>query len=255
MSDSISQLTAEIAALKRAIAALASLPSTAAPLRQQLEAKEAELAVLRSEAPPPRRGVIDFGSGNQFGDITLGDITGGNIYKGTVNVGPTVTGPISSGRDVNIATNQTITNYEGTQPASTGSGGGGVLSGGARPVTLPDKLPPVSLAVGAVAEGARQPGTLTLTVTTDGRGYRLSVQETGESAPLAITAQKLADLNARARVELLAVVHDQELGEERYTRGLEIVRGAPGRTLPGPPRPRRRRPLAHFVRRPRRQPR
>lgn len=229
VSDAITKLEQEIAALKQALASLASMPMLGAPLRQQLEAKESELAVLRGESPPVRRNVIDFGSGNKFGDVTIGDVAGGNIHKATINLGPTITGPISSGRDVNIATNQEITNYGDRSPTASIQTGG-VLSGGTKPVTLPDKLPPVSLAVGAVAEAPRQPGTLTLSLAAEGRGYHLSL-DSGEHAPLPITAQKLADLNARARVELLAIVHDQELGVESYTRGIDIPQEQAARSL------------------------
>jgi hypothetical protein len=34
-----------------------------------------------------RRGVIDFGSGGQFGNLTFGDIAGGNITRDTINIG------------------------------------------------------------------------------------------------------------------------------------------------------------------------
>jgi len=34
-----------------------------------------------------RRGGLEFGSGNQFGDITIGDVAGGNIFKGNVFAG------------------------------------------------------------------------------------------------------------------------------------------------------------------------
>ncbi|NJN19814.1 MAG: CHAT domain-containing protein [Oscillochloris sp.] len=141
-----------------------------------------------------------------------------------------MTGPISAGGNVNVATNQTIHNTESGAAPSTAAPGG-VLSGGAQPITLPDRLPPVSLAVGAVAEAARHPGTLTLTLAAEGRSYRLTIHETGESAVLAITPQKLADLNARARVELLAVVHDQELGVASYTRGVTIPQEQAARSL------------------------
>lgn len=131
----IARLQTEIAGLKKAIALLATMPDARFPLEEELATKERELAQLRGAAPPAVRshnqtigehaqvgtaiagdvhgdvssvqqsGGVNVGSGNtieQIGDIVAGDKT--------VNEGPKVYGNITSGRDVNIATNQTINN-------------------------------------------------------------------------------------------------------------------------------------------------
>jgi hypothetical protein len=134
-SASAEKLRAEIASLRQAIDALAALPDMQRPLQEQLAAKERALAALTTTGGSTGRthsqqigehaqvgtaiagdvhgdvssvqqsGGVNFGSGNtieQIGDIVAGDKT--------VNEGPKVYGNITSGRDVNIATNQTINN-------------------------------------------------------------------------------------------------------------------------------------------------
>ncbi len=81
----IVQLTAEIAALQQAIAALAALPSEQARLRKQLAEKQRQLAALEAASTP-------------------------------ATPAPTIQSP-SAARDVNIATNQTINNYGGADSA------------------------------------------------------------------------------------------------------------------------------------------
>jgi len=128
------QLNDEIAALRTAIASLATLPDARRPLEAQLAANERELAALLGGAPPATRshnqiiggnaqvgtaiagdvhgnithqqsGGINLGSGNQIGSI--GDVVAGDKH---VTEGPRMSGPITSGRNTNIATNQTISN-------------------------------------------------------------------------------------------------------------------------------------------------
>jgi hypothetical protein len=142
----ITQLNTEIAALRTAIALLASLPDARRPLEVQLAAKERELAALHGGAPPAPRshsqaigggaragtaiagdvdgsvssinqsGGVNFGSGNQIGsvgDVVVGDKVADNK---TINQGPQISGAITSGRDTNVATDMTINN---TEPAET----------------------------------------------------------------------------------------------------------------------------------------
>lgn len=81
-APTIQRLQAELAALRQALAPLASMPHLAAPLQQQLAAKEQELAAFLKASG-----------------------------------GPAV-GPVQANRDVNVATNQTIINYgAGAGPA------------------------------------------------------------------------------------------------------------------------------------------
>lgn len=114
------QLRAEIAALQQAIAALAALPDMQRPLREQLAAKERELAALREDSAPAARthtqtigdsarvgvaiagdvhggvshveqsGGINFGSGNRIGSI--GDIVAGDKVMGDKVLGDKIVG-------------------------------------------------------------------------------------------------------------------------------------------------------------------
>lgn len=141
-SASAEQLRAEIASLREAIDALAPLPDMQRPLQEQLAAKERALAAMTASAGSAGRthtqqigehaqvgtaiagdvyggvssvqqsGGVNFGSGNKI--ERMGDVVAGNK---TVNEGPQIHGDISSGRDTNIATNQTINNTEHNQGA------------------------------------------------------------------------------------------------------------------------------------------
>jgi len=337
MSDQISRVEQEIEALRRSLS-VTGLPAAAVDaIRAQLAAREAQLAALR-RAPSGRRpgSIIDF-SGAQTGDITIGDVAGRDIYKGNV-FGPTVTGPISSGRDTNIATEQTITNtgetrdaqrpppQHPTTPAPTlrlalsndagepvrtltigqevrlrldvvgapeqlpaleltleADGEGvswpegtrrrlvlrpgatvrpirwsliaeregavaisvlalsdgalvqqltlmaqaspdeqGTLSGTSSTAPAPLQLPTVGLALGSAGALPSRGDALTLVLSFDGRRYRLLLADTGESVELAVSDQQLAELNAFARAELLAIVRSTERGVAAYTRSVAI---------------------------------
>ncbi|MEI7769706.1 MAG: SUMF1/EgtB/PvdO family nonheme iron enzyme [Chloroflexales bacterium] len=71
----IARLQAEIAALRQALQPLAALPDLAAPFRQQLAAKEAELISLGGVAPSLPQ--VSF-SGAQVGDVAFRDVAGGD---------------------------------------------------------------------------------------------------------------------------------------------------------------------------------
>ncbi|MBX0330002.1 SUMF1/EgtB/PvdO family nonheme iron enzyme [Oscillochloris sp. ZM17-4] len=91
----IARLQAEIAALRLALQPLAALPDLAAPFRQQLAAKEADLAALGGAAPPSPQ--VSFDSA-QMGDVSMGDIAGhdviGQQITGEANVGAAVAGNV-----------------------------------------------------------------------------------------------------------------------------------------------------------------
>ncbi|MEI8164864.1 MAG: SUMF1/EgtB/PvdO family nonheme iron enzyme [Chloroflexales bacterium] len=95
----IARLQVEIAALRQALQSLAALPDAAAPLRQQLAAKEADFAVL-SDVPPPSS-LISL-AGAQTGDVSVGDVAGrdhivqqtNQTISGEANVG------VAVGRDI-----------------------------------------------------------------------------------------------------------------------------------------------------------
>lgn len=109
-AQQIAALEQELAALQTSLATPGLPPAAQQTLQRRVAEITALLAALRSGSGGS---MINFGSGGQYGDITIGDVAGGSIYKGNVTYGPTVTGPIHSGRDTNIATQQTITNYPG----------------------------------------------------------------------------------------------------------------------------------------------
>ncbi|NJN19813.1 MAG: hypothetical protein HC822_28045, partial [Oscillochloris sp.] len=71
----IARLEQEIAALQRSLAT-PHLPADAVATLQRLIAEKTNaLAALRGEPPPPRSApLVDFGSGNQLGDVRLGDM-------------------------------------------------------------------------------------------------------------------------------------------------------------------------------------
>ena len=116
----IAQLEREIATLQQTIDGLAALPAAQQSLRPQLAEKQRELAVLRGGGVLPpvtqtQSSGINFGVGTSIGtigDVFTGDKVMGDKFSGnkTVNHGPTFNGPVRAGRDVNAATNQTITN-------------------------------------------------------------------------------------------------------------------------------------------------
>jgi hypothetical protein len=85
------QLRADIEALRRAIAALAALPSAQQPLREQLAAKERELAALqRDSAPVARSHTQQIGDDAQVGVAIAGDVHGSVTHveqSGGINFG------------------------------------------------------------------------------------------------------------------------------------------------------------------------
>ena len=121
MSDAIIQrLRDELARLDAAITGLAGLPEAQAPLRQQREAKERELARLEGRAPAGgtyvdqsgQSGGVSFGAFNRIGDVRIGDVVGRDKISG-----PVVHGGIHSGRDTNLAGgDQRIVNVAGADP-------------------------------------------------------------------------------------------------------------------------------------------
>lgn len=340
MSDRVKQLEEEIVALQASLATPGLPAGTLRTLQSLLTEKEALLQALRGSAE--RRGSqINFGSSNTYGDLTFGDIAGGNISKNTYNIGgPVITGPVHAGRDVNIATNQTINNTgqsgdpltappPTTQAAPTPSpalrleltdtagepiealtvndearlrllvdgdysgppldlaldaqaeavewpddtrrslklrlgeppkparwsllplapgrvalrvlvsssnqllqqlqldvscrpAGAEVLSGAAVPIAPPTHYTPVGMALSSAATTAGRSDTLSLVITEETRGYRVLLPDTGLAVTLSTTPQSLADLNAFARAELLAIVNTVERGNKIYTREITI---------------------------------
>lgn len=343
MSDRVTQLEEEIAALQASLATPGLPAGTLRTLQALLTEKEALLQALRGSAE--RRGSqISFGSANTFGDLTFGDIAGGNISKNIYNIGgPVITGDIKAGRDVNVATNQTINNtgqsgdpstapppttqaspapgpalrlelsdlagdpvealtvdaearlrlqVEGDYPGppldlvldaqaegvewpddtrrrlslrpgeppkltrwsllpltpgrialrvlvsahnqlmqqlqldvSCRPAGAEVLSAAAVPVAPPTHHMPVGLDLSSVATTAGRSDTLSLVITEETRGYRVLLPDTGLAVTLSTTPQSLADLNAFARAEMLAIVNSVERGNKVYTREITIPAG------------------------------
>lgn len=105
MSDEQQRLQQELTQLEGAIAGLAGLPDAQKSLQAQIDAKRKDLAKLTGEPSPT--------VGNQTtiqGDVT-GSVFSGS-FSGPVTLGPQISGPIQAGRDVNVATKQTITNSD-----------------------------------------------------------------------------------------------------------------------------------------------
>lgn len=182
MSDSISRLEEEIAALRRSLATPGLAASVEQMLRALLADKEAQLARLRGGegSQVGSRPAVSFGPGSQFGDLTFGDIAGGSIIKDNVTVtGPTINGPISAGRDVNVGTHQMITNLGRDEPATRPAPAPARPAGPALRLELADgaRAPLAALTVGeeaylrAVVEGDQAlPGSLELTLEAEAAG-------------------------------------------------------------------------------------
>ncbi len=113
MSDEITRLETEIATLNATITTLAGLLDAQASLRTQLEARQRQLATLKVSTPSSAVGSQTAIHGDVSGSVISGTFSGPVSVGGTaVTHGPVISGPIQSGRDVNIATNQTIHNID-----------------------------------------------------------------------------------------------------------------------------------------------
>ncbi|MDZ4720712.1 MAG: hypothetical protein SH847_19830 [Roseiflexaceae bacterium] len=123
MSDEIARLQNELTQLNAAIAALANLPDAQAALQLQLAHKQAMIEKLRGQPTQASSGNVTNITGDVSGQVFSGS------FHGPVTIGPQVSGHIQSGRDVNFATNQTITNQGDTIRVGDISGSSGVAIG------------------------------------------------------------------------------------------------------------------------------
>jgi hypothetical protein len=194
-AQQIAALEQELAALQASLATPGLPPAAQQTLQRRVAEITALLAALRSGSGG--RSVISFGNNSQFGDITIGDVAGGSIYKGNVTYGPTVTGPISSGRDTNIATEQTITNY----------------AGGAEPPRPP------------AAPVAEAPGPRLRLALTDLHNQPLSTLTVGTEARLAVTVE--GDAEVAQALDLTLVAEGAVDWPEGTRRTLRLSPGQP----------------------------
>jgi hypothetical protein len=82
-NEQMARLRSEIERLREGIKQMEGMPDTQQLLRGQLAQKERELQALEQRgATQGPRAVVDFGSGNKLGNVTIGDVAGRDIIKG-----------------------------------------------------------------------------------------------------------------------------------------------------------------------------
>lgn len=148
MADEIARLQQEITQLEGAIARLAGMPDAQAVLQVQLNAKRKELAKLRGESVPS--------SASQTTPHSDVPVISGS-FSAPVTPGPQIHGSVSAGRDVNVATKQTITNsdsrsgtfVEGDQYNMSGDFSGAILN-------IKSTLSNVTQSIGAASQLSTQ---------------------------------------------------------------------------------------------------
>lgn len=117
----IAQLQAEIADLQQALAAQGDRPVVRRTLETELATKQRALAALQGAPTAGMHGTVT-NSGTLHGNAIGVNYGSAQSDEGrgnqTVNQGPQIYGPISSGRDTNIATHQTIANATAPEPAA-----------------------------------------------------------------------------------------------------------------------------------------